>query len=115
LAISQGAPCHPGFGSSSLSASHFRAMIAPNNSFNPNPLRSTNNIADRACHVVGYTTQVGLTQALAVRGRFSWTERLGQSFSVWLACCSAFCPLKPSSNLWLGGRSRLAEIGPVLG
>src|SRR3546814_9156581 len=31
---------------------------APNNSFNPNPLRSTNNMADRACHVVGSTTQV---------------------------------------------------------
>ena len=43
---------------------HFRAMIAPNNSFNPNPLRSTNNVADKACHVVGSTTQVGLTQAL---------------------------------------------------
>jgi len=39
-------------------------MIAPNNSFNPNPLRSTNNMAGRACHVVGSTTQVGLTQAL---------------------------------------------------
>src|SRR3546814_19169757 len=39
-------------------------MIAPNNSFNPNPLRSTNNMADKACHVVGYTTRVGLTKAL---------------------------------------------------
>src|SRR3546814_7122073 len=36
----------------------------PNSSFNPNPLRSTNNMAGRACHVVGSTTQVGLTQAL---------------------------------------------------
>jgi len=57
-------PRHPGFGSSSLSGNRFRAMIAPNNSFNPNPLRSTNNMADKACHVVGSTTQVGLTQAL---------------------------------------------------
>ncbi len=38
--------------------------MRPNNSFNPNPLRSTNNMADKACHVVGSTTQVGLTQAL---------------------------------------------------
>ena len=38
--------------------------VRPNNSFNPNPLRSTNNMAEKACHVVGSTTQVGLTQAL---------------------------------------------------
>src|SRR3546814_20819344 len=36
----------------------------PNSSFNPNPLRSTNNMAGRACHVVGSTTPVGVTQAL---------------------------------------------------
>src|SRR3546814_102636 len=42
-----------------------------NNSFNPNPLRSTNNMADKACHVVGSTTQVGLTQAIfGSRGLF---------------------------------------------
>ena len=35
-----------------------------NNSFKPNPLRYTNNMADKACHVVGSTTRVGLTQAL---------------------------------------------------
>src|SRR5690554_7319507 len=39
--------------------------LKSNSSFNPNPLRSTNNMAGRACHVVGSTTQVGLTQALA--------------------------------------------------
>ena len=66
LAVPLGAPRPPDFGSSSLSASHFRAMIAPNNSFTPNPLRSTNNMAGKACHVVGSTTQVGLTQALAL-------------------------------------------------
>ena len=38
----------------------------PNNSFKPNLLRSTNNMAERACHVVGSTTQVGLTQALGL-------------------------------------------------
>src|SRR5690606_6889426 len=35
-----------------------------NNSFKPNLLRYTNNMAGKACHVVGYATQVGLTQAL---------------------------------------------------
>src|SRR3546814_8512025 len=38
----------------------------PNNSFNPNPLRYTNSMADHACHAVGSTTQVGLTQALGL-------------------------------------------------
>src|SRR3546814_16000141 len=49
-----------------LRGRHFRGMIAPNSSFNPNPLRSTNNMAGRACHVVGSTTQVGLTQVLGL-------------------------------------------------
>ncbi|MGQ4661474.1 hypothetical protein, partial [Lysobacter sp. F6437] len=35
-----------------------------NNSFKPNLLRYTNNMAGKACHVVGSATQVGLTQAL---------------------------------------------------
>ena len=39
----------------------------PNNSFKPNLLRYTNNVAGKACHVVGSATQVGLTQALAVK------------------------------------------------
>ena len=39
-----------------------------NNSFKPNLLRYTNNVAGKACHVVGYATQVGLTQALALTG-----------------------------------------------
>src|SRR3546814_10536935 len=47
-----------------LPGSHFRGMIAPNNSFKPNALRYTNNMAGRACHVVGSATHVGLTQAL---------------------------------------------------
>ena len=49
-----------------LRALHFRGMIAPNNSFKPTPLRCTNNMADAACHVVGSTTQRGLTQALGL-------------------------------------------------
>ena len=38
--------------------------MRPNNSFKPNLLRSTNNMAGKACHVAGSATQVGLTQAL---------------------------------------------------
>ena len=38
--------------------------MGSNNSFKPNLLRYTNNMADKACHVVGSATQVGLTQAL---------------------------------------------------
>src|SRR3546814_9516497 len=36
----------------------------PNNSFKPNLLRYTKNMAEKACHVFGSTTQVGLTPAL---------------------------------------------------
>ncbi len=36
----------------------------PNNSFKPNLLRYTKHMTERACHVFGYATQVGLTQAL---------------------------------------------------
>ena len=35
-----------------------------NNSFKPNLLRYTKHMAEKACHVFGSTTQVGLTQAL---------------------------------------------------
>ncbi|CAG4967948.1 hypothetical protein [Novilysobacter luteus] len=43
--------------------------MLPNSSFKPNPLRSTNDMAERACHAVGSATQVGLTQVLGNRGR----------------------------------------------
>ena len=45
-------------------ARHVVLGAAPNNSFKPNLLRYTNNVAGKACHVVGSATQVGLTQAL---------------------------------------------------
>ena len=35
-----------------------------NNSFKPNLLRYGNGVADKACHAIASTTQVGLTQAL---------------------------------------------------
>lgn len=33
----------------------------PNHAFKPKPLRSTKHMADTACHVLGFTTQLGLT------------------------------------------------------
>ena len=44
----------------------FTAKAPPNNSFKPNLLRSGNSVAERACHAVASTTQVGLTQALGL-------------------------------------------------
>ena len=43
--------------------------LGPNNAFKPKPLRSTKHMAGKACHVVGYATQVGLTQALELTMR----------------------------------------------
>jgi len=42
--------------------------VTPNNSFKPNALRYTKHMADKACHVFGSTTHVGLTQVLAAIG-----------------------------------------------
>src|SRR5690606_39435312 len=39
-----------------------------NNSFKPNLLRYTKAVAEKACHGFASTTQVGLTQALGLRG-----------------------------------------------
>src|SRR3546814_3419918 len=44
---------------------------APNNSFKPNLLRYANNMAGKACHVVGSATQVGLTQVLGRTSKLS--------------------------------------------
>src|SRR3546814_9804002 len=49
---------------------------APNNSFKPNLLRYANNMAGKACHVVGSATQVVLTQVL---GRTSKLSRFTRS------------------------------------
>src|SRR5690606_32429053 len=40
------------------------SRLPPNNSFKPNLLRYTKHMSEKACHVFGSTTQVGLTQAL---------------------------------------------------
>src|SRR3546814_18869195 len=60
-----------------------RTTLAHNNSFKPNALRYTNNMAGKACHVVGSATHVGLTQALGRRrtyeiGRVSCRARVCQ-------------------------------------
>jgi len=44
--------------------------VRPNKSFKPNLLRYTNNMAGKACHVVGSATQVGLTQVLGLMSYF---------------------------------------------
>ena len=41
-----------------------RSTITPNKSFKPNLLRYGNGVAEKACHAVTSTAQVGLTQAL---------------------------------------------------
>ena len=41
-------------------------VVRPNNSFKPNLLRYSNNMAGKACHVLASTTQVGLIQALGL-------------------------------------------------
>ena len=45
--------------------------VRPNNSFKPNPLRSGNGVAEKACHAVACTTQVGLTQVLGGMDKFT--------------------------------------------
>ncbi len=49
-------------------------------SFKPNLFRSTKHMAEKACHVFGSATQVGLTQALGSR-MTTWDERL----TFWIA------------------------------
>src|SRR3546814_9767192 len=47
-----------------------------NNSFKPNALRYTKHMADKACHVFGSTTHVGLTQALGLMRKLIATAAL---------------------------------------
>ena len=48
----------------------------PNNSFKPNLLRYTKHMAEKARHVFGSTTQVGLTQALDRIKEYSAVEAI---------------------------------------
>src|SRR3546814_16113406 len=54
----------------------------PNNSFKPNLLRYTKAMAEKACHGFGYTTQVGLTQALGLKGTITY---VGNKTRRWLS------------------------------
>ncbi len=46
------------------------SKLPPNNSFKPNLLRYGPGVAEKACHTMSSTTQVGLTQALAAMETF---------------------------------------------
>src|SRR3546814_5000235 len=85
-----------------LPGSHFRGMIAPNNSFKPNALRYTNNMAGRACHVVGSATHVGLTQALGASNlelkRFRSEEHTSELQSLMRNSYAVFCLKKKKSK-----------------
>src|SRR3546814_10485132 len=54
----------------------------PNNSFKPNLLRYTKAMAEKACHGFGSTTQVGLTQALGLKGTITY---VGKKTRRWLS------------------------------
>ena len=55
--------------------------LLPNNSFKPNALRSTKHMAEKACHVFGSATHVGLTQALGNRKLVHARPALQSEFS----------------------------------
>src|SRR3546814_14324795 len=59
----------------------FHPSARSNNSFKPNLFRSTKHMAEKACHVFGSATQVGLTQALYVTDDYG---RHTGSKSCWL-------------------------------
>ena len=79
--------------------------MPPNNSFKPNLLRYTKHMAEKACHVFGSATQVGLTQALGSTNMIShallfprstylaerWWHRFATVvFWAWLAVIAVF-------------------------
>ena len=47
----------------------YESRVGSNNSSKPNLLRYAKYMAEKACHVFGSTTQVGLTQALGMLGK----------------------------------------------
>ena len=91
---------------------------APNNSFKPNLLRYTKHMAEKACHVFGSTTQVGLTQVLgrmeleAQPYRFKVSLRLVHP-SADLSHCSREFGLEPSRQ-WRAGDARTTPRGRPL-
>src|SRR3546814_2115401 len=68
-----------------------------NNSFKPNALRYTKHMADKACHVFGSTTHVGLTQALGRSG-----DRMRTSSILFLAALLASCTSQRDYDFLVG-------------
>src|SRR3546814_13800238 len=71
--------------------------LRPNNSFKPNLLRYTNNMAGRACHVVASATQVGFNHALGLIRKLLPTAAL--TFSC-LCTTSPLNSLKPDWQIY---------------
>ena len=69
---------------------HEPPLVQPNNSFKPNLLRYTKHMAEKACHVFGSTTQVGLTQALAGANSLLKVVQVRFAFLVSFASVGAF-------------------------
>src|SRR3546814_3417580 len=65
----------------------------PNNSFKPNLLRYTKAMAEKACHGFGSTTQVGLTQALGLKGTITYRseEHTSELQSLMRISYAVFC------------------------
>jgi hypothetical protein len=54
----------------------------PNNSFKPNLLRSSESVAEKACHAFASTTQVGLIQVLDDMAQLAKHTRGGQAWAL---------------------------------
>src|SRR5690554_1248950 len=80
-------------------------------SFKPNLLRYTNNVAGKACHVVGSATQVGLTQVLGLVSRtvVAGFQAICSASLIRSVCAShARCRHRQSDLQYLGfGQARL--------
>ena len=79
--------------------------LPPNNSFKPNLLRYTKHMAEKACHVFGSTTQVGLTQALGLTTKClalcaqTATATCQTTFLAKLACRAQIADLQPAPSM----------------
>ena len=67
--------------------------LRPNNSFKPNLLRYTKAMAGKACHGLGSTTQVGLTQALGLRSTIVTSPPKAKRIAAWTAALTVVSAL----------------------
>lgn len=88
-----------------MQAAAVHRAAAYNNSFKPNPLRYTNNMAGRACHVVASTTRVGLTQALGPEGQIRRAEAKEPAGRMLRKQCSVCGVVQPQSAFRVNRRS----------